>query len=344
MGTESNRRMSSDQGTKRIGILCSGGDAPGMNACVRGAVRTASDLGHEVVGIMRGYEGLINRKFWRDPNGQDLLTAFRVASWSGHGGAHLRSSRCEEFRTLEGRQKAVQVLQDNKIDALIPIGGNGTIAGALALSETWDGQIVACPGTIDNDLFGTDYTIGFSTAVETAVQAVDRIRDTASSHDRMFLIEVMGRHSGYIALYTALASGADVVAIPETDTNFPEIVSHLKRLKGGGRMMAIMIVAEGDEKGGAVAINEQLQAHGCPFATRTIVLGHMQRGGAPTPEDRRRATHLGAAAVNAIIAGETCVMVGTADDDTVLTPLVEAIKAHRPVPDSLLKLLEQIQL
>ena len=330
--------------SKRIGIFCSGGDAPGMNACVRGAVRTATALGHEVVGIMRGYQGLINRSFWRDPSGEELLTSFRVASWAGHGGAHLRSSRSEEFRTPEGRQRAVQVLKENKIDALIAVGGNGTIAGAIALSEIWDGQIVACPGTIDNDLYGTDYTIGFSTAVETAVEAVDRIRDTASSHDRMVLVEVMGRHSGYIALYTALASGADVVAIPETDTNFPEIVDHLKRLKANGRMMAIMIVAEGDEKGGAVAINQQLQEYDCPFSTRTVVLGHLQRGGTPTPEDRRRAAQMGAGAVNAIIAGKTGVMVGTADDDTILTPLLEAIRAHRPVPDSLLKLLGQIQL
>ena len=144
--------------SKRIGIFCSGGDAPGMNACVRGAVRTATALGHEVVGIMRGYQGLINRSFWRDPSGEELLTSFRVASWAGHGGAHLRSSRSEEFRTPEGRQRAVQVLKENKIDALIAVGGNGTIAGAIALSEIWDGQIVACPGTIDNDLHGTDYT------------------------------------------------------------------------------------------------------------------------------------------------------------------------------------------
>ena len=334
----------SDKQTKRIGIFCSGGDAPGMNACVRGAVRAATSLGYEVVGIIRGYQGLINREFWRDPSGKELLTAFRVASWAGHGGAHLRSSRSEEFRTDAGRQKAAQVLIDNNIDALIPIGGNGTFAGAIALSEIWDGQIVACPGTIDNDLHGTDYTIGFSTAVETAVDAVDRIRDTASSHDRMFLVEVMGRHSGYIALYTALASGADMVAIPETDTNFPAIISHLKRLKDYGRMMAIMIVAEGDEKGGAVAINQQLQEYDCPFATRTVVLGHLQRGGVPTPEDRRRALQLGAAAVNAIADGKTGVMVGTSDDNLTLTPLLEAIRSHRPVPDSLLKLLEQIQL
>jgi 6-phosphofructokinase 1 len=328
----------------RIGVFCSGGDAPGMNACVRSIVRSAAFAGHEVVGIMRGYNGLINRKFFRDPGGEEVMTPVRVANWAGHGGAHLRSSRCDEFRTVEGRVKAVKVLQDNNIDALIPIGGNGTIAGALELSKLWDGQIVACPGTIDNDLLGTDYTIGFSTAVETAVDAVDRIRDTASSHDRMFLVEVMGRHSGYIALYTALASGADVVAIPETDTNFPEIIAHLNRLKSSGRMMAIMIVAEGDEKGGADAINQQLIEHDCPFPSRTVVLGHLQRGGKPTPEDRRRAQQIGAAAVQAIIDGETCVLAGAADEQTILTPLAAAIAAHRPIPDELLSVLKRIAL
>lgn len=328
----------------KIGVFCSGGDAPGMNACVRGVVRGASDRGHEVVGIMRGYDGLINRKFWRDPDGSERLTPFRVAHWAGHGGAHLRSSRCAEFRTPAGRQRAVEVLGENDIQALIPIGGNGTIAGAMALAETWDGQIIACPGTIDNDLLGTDYTIGFSTAVETAVEAVDRIRDTASSHDRMFLVEVMGRHSGYIALHTALASGADAVAIPETDTDFNQIVSKLNRLKDKGRMMSIMIVAEGDEKGGADLINQQLIEHKCPFLTRTVVLGHLQRGGRPTPEDRRRAMHMGVAAVNAIDDGKTGLMAGTIDDRSVLTPLSEAIKSHRTVPASLLDLQRQISL
>ncbi|MCL4121376.1 UNVERIFIED_CONTAM: hypothetical protein GTU68_041030 [Idotea baltica] len=272
------------------------------------------------------------------------MTPVRVANWAGHGGAHLCSSRSDEFRTEKGREKAIKVLQDNRIDALIPIGGDGTITGALKLAEQWDGQIVACPGTIDNDLLGTDYTIGFSTAVETAVDAVDRIRDTASSHDRMFLVEVMGRHSGYIALYTALASGADVVAIPETDTNFPEIIAHLNRLKSSGRMMAIMIVAEGDEKGGAESINQQLIEYDCPFPTRTVVLGHLQRGGKPTPEDRRRAQQVGAAAVQAIIDGKTCVLAGTADDQTILTPLADVIASHRTIPEGLLSVLKQIAL
>ena len=235
----------------RIGVFCSGGDAPGMNACVRAVVRSAACHGLEVVGIMRGYDGLVNGKFFGDIDCKTHLTPNQVSTWAAHGGAHLRSSRSEEFRSLEGRKKAVKVLKDHNIDALVAIGGDGTFNGAVALAELWDGQIVGCPGTIDNDLNGTDYTIGFSTAVQTAVEAVDKIRDTASSHDRMFLVEVMGRHSGYIALYTALAAGADVVAIPETDTNFPEIVVYLDRLKKRGRSMAIMIIAEGDEKGGA---------------------------------------------------------------------------------------------
>ncbi|MEL7496177.1 MAG: ATP-dependent 6-phosphofructokinase [Planctomycetota bacterium] len=326
----------------KIGVFCSGGDAPGMNACVRAVVRSAAFHGHEVVGIMRGYDGLIKEQFFIDSDCQPILTPQRVTTWASHGGAHLRSSRCDQFRTLEGRQHAVEVLKKNNIEALVPIGGDGTFNGAVALGEIWDGQIIGCPGTIDNDLMGTDYTIGFSTAVETAVQAVDKIRDTASSHDRMFLVEVMGRHSGYIALYTALASGADVVAIPETDTNFPEIIEHLKRLQQNGRTMAIMIVAEGDEKGGADEINEQLKQYDCPFQTRTITLGHLQRGGVPTPEDRRRATQMGWAAVEAIVNGKTGMMAGSCDEKTVLVPFEKTFETHRPVPLELLEVLKQM--
>lgn len=326
----------------RIGVFCSGGDAPGMNACVRAVVRSACHHGHEVVGIMRGYQGLVHGEFFLDRDGNARLGPNRVTTWAHHGGAHLRSSRSEEFRSVEGRERAVAVLQESRIDALVPIGGDGTFNGAVALGKMWDGQIVGCPGTIDNDLCGTDYTIGFSTAVQTAVEAVDKIRDTASSHDRMFLVEVMGRHSGYIALYTALASGADVVAIPETDTNFPEIITYLNRLKEQGRTMAIMIVAEGDEKGGADQINEQLKAHKCPFATRTIVLGHLQRGGVPTPEDRRRASQMGYGAVAAIMRGETGVMIGTSDNKCVSVPFPETYKTHRPVALELLDVLKQM--
>lgn len=326
----------------RIGVFCSGGDAPGMNACVRAIVRSAASRGHEVVGIMRGYQGLINEEFFVDPNCKPFLSPYRVTTWAAHGGAHLRSSRSEEFRKPEGQTAAMNVLNKHGIDALIPIGGDGTFHGAVALGKIWDGQIVGCPGTIDNDLIGTDYTIGFSTAVQTAVEAVDKIRDTASSHDRMFLVEVMGRHSGYIALYTALASGADIVAIPETETNFPEIITQLNKLKQRGRSMAIMIVAEGDEKGGAEQINSQLIEHDCPFSTRTIVLGHLQRGGVPTPEDRRRATQMGAGAVDAILAGETGMMIGTRDDRCVRVPFNQTFEAHRQVSMELLKVQKEM--
>lgn len=327
----------------RIGVLCSGGDAPGMNACVRAVVRSAHHHGHEVVGILRGYQGLVHGEFKLNRHGLPLLSPNRVATWAHHGGAHLRSSRCEEFHTLAGRQRAVQVLKDHELDALIPIGGDGTFKGAVALAEIWPGQIVGCPGTIDNDLCGTDYTIGFSTAVQTAVEAVDKIRDTASSHDRMFLVEVMGRHSGYIALYTALASGADAVAIPETDTNFAEIIAYLKLLKKRGRTTAIMIVSEGDEKGGAAQINEQLSQLGCPFQTRIQVLGHLQRGGTPTPEDRRRATQMGCGAVAAILRGETGVMIGTADNHCVSVAFADTFSQHRPVPLDLLNVIREME-
>lgn len=326
----------------RVGVFCSGGDAPGMNACVRAVVRCASSRGHEVVGIMRGYQGLINEEFYVDPDCRTHLTPYRVTTWAAHGGAHLRSSRSEEFRSLAGQKQAAEVLKKHDIDALIPIGGDGTFNGAVALGKVWDGQIVGCPGTIDNDLLGTDYTIGFSTAVQTAVEAVDKIRDTASSHDRMFLVEVMGRHSGYIALYTALAAGADVVAIPETDTNIPEIITYLKALKGRGRSMAIMIIAEGDEKGGAEQINQELINHDCPFSTRTVVLGHLQRGGIPTPEDRRRATQMGCGAVDAILAGETGVMIGTQDNKCISVAFEKTFESHRPVSLALLKVLAEM--
>lgn len=328
----------------RIGVFCSGGDAPGMNACVRAVVRAAVSRGHEVFGIMRGYQGLINEEFMVDSDHSRQLTPNRVMTWAAHGGAHLRSSRSEEFRSPEGQIRAKEALLKHHIDALVPIGGDGTFNGAVALGKIWDGQIIGCPGTIDNDLVGTDYTIGFSTAVQTAVEAVDKIRDTASSHDRMFLVEVMGRHNGCIAMYTALASGADVVAIPETETNFPEIVAYLNRLKESGRTMAIMVIAEGDEKGGADAIGEQLKQHGCPFSTRTVVLGHLQRGGVPTPEDRRRATQMGCGAVDAILAGKTGAMVGTQDDRCVLVPFEETFASHRPVSKDLLNVLDAMEL
>jgi 6-phosphofructokinase 1 len=326
----------------RIGVFCSGGDAPGMNACVMAVVRAASRHGHQVVGIKRGYQGLLEEDFFLNTEGLPILTLRRASIWSQFGGAFLRSSRSDEFRTETGQKKAAEILRRNNIDGLIAIGGDGTFQGGVALAEFWDGQFVGCPGTIDNDLIGTDYTIGFSTAVQTAVEAVDKIRDTAWSHDRMFLIEVMGRHSGYIAAYTAIATGADAVAIPETETDCKGIVKYLSYLKSQGKNSTIMIVAEGDERGGVAEIIEQLKLENCPYSMRTVVLGHLQRGGSPTPEDRRRAMQMGSAAVKAILNGQTGVMVGTRDEHCMLTPLVETFATHRKIPPSVLELIQEM--
>ncbi|OHB71181.1 MAG: 6-phosphofructokinase, partial [Planctomycetes bacterium RBG_13_63_9] len=312
----------------RIGVFCSGGDAPGMNACIRAIVRSAIAAGHEVVGIRRGYQGLLDEEFYTNSDGEALMRLRSVSNLSKLGGTILHSSRSEEFRTEAGRMKAVEVLEKHSIGALIPIGGDGTFHGAVALAQRWDGQIIGCPGTIDNDLMGTDYTIGFATAVHTAVDAVDKLRDTAESHERLFLVEVMGRHSGYIALYTALAGGAEVVAIPETDTNVAQIVQHLQVLKARGKQSIMVVVAEGDETGGVEILNEGLKKGGCPFQSRSVTLGHLQRGGTPMPYDRILASRLGDFAVQAIIEGETGAMAGEVHGELVLTPFQDTYAKH----------------
>lgn len=311
-----------------------------MNACVRGVVRAAAIGGHEVVGIRRGYQGLLEQDFCVGENGKAVLTQRDVAGWVQRGGAALRSSRSDEFRTEAGQKKAAEILQQHGIAALIPIGGDGTLHGAVALAKHWSGRIVGCPGTIDNDLMGSDFTIGFSTAVQTAVDAVDKIRDTAESHERMFLVEVMGRHSGYIAVHTALGCGAEAVCIPETPTDLPAIVKNLEVLKQRGKSSIMMIVAEGDEGGGAAFLNDQLKAAGCPFPTRVVILGHLQRGGAPSPADRILGSQLGAFAAQSVIDGATGVMAGRQGNDLLLTPFEQTYQQHKPLPDNLIKLLD----
>jgi 6-phosphofructokinase 1 len=326
----------------RIGVLCSGGDSPGMNACVRAVVRSGILGGHEVIGIRRGYQGLLEKEVHVTPDGSREMTLDSVADIIQHGGTILRSSRCEEFKTVEGTKKAAANLQRLGIDALIPIGGDGTLCGAVHLLKHWGGQIVGCPGTIDNDLLGTDYTIGFHTAVATAVDAVDKLRDTAESHKRMFLVEVMGRHSGYIALYTALASGAAVVCLPETQTDLDDIAARLQRMQQRGRSSIMVIVAEGDEHGGVEPILEKLKARDCPFSMRCVQLGHIQRGGSPAVADRILGTRLGEFAVRSIAGGATGVMAGQVQQKMVLTPLEETFAAHKPVPAALVELQEQL--
>lgn len=326
----------------RIGVLCSGGDAPGMNACVRGVVRSALAAGHEVVGIRRGYQGILDEDFHRGPDGRACMSLRSVSNIIKHGGTILRSSRSDEFRTDEGQQRAAKILARHGIDALVPIGGDGTFRGAVALARHWSGPIIGCPGTIDNDLIGSDFTIGFSTAVQTAVEAVDKLRDTAESHEMLFLVEVMGRHSGYIALYTALAAGAETVCLPETRTEVPRIVEQLNRLKGLGKSSIMVIVAEGDESGGAEVLNEALRGAQCPFPTRVVVLGHLQRGGSPTPADRLLASRLGDFAVRSLLAGFNGAMAGEIGGKLTLTPFAETFSGHRNVPIELVELLHTL--
>jgi len=324
----------------RIGVFCSGGDAPGMNACVRAVVRSAVAAGHEVVGIRRGYQGLLHENFFLNRDGQPRMTLRSVSGIAKLGGTIIHSSRSEEFRSEAGQKKAAGSLRKQGIDALVPIGGDGTFHGAVALGRHWAGQIIGCPGTIDNDLLGTDFTIGFATAVQTAVEAVDKLRDTAESHERMFLVEVMGRHSGYIGLYTALAAGAEVVAIPETKTDVPQILEKLKELKARGKKSIMVVVAEGDEYGGAEKLKADLSAAGCPFSTRTLILGHLQRGGSPAPADRILGARLGDFAVRSLLAGHTSAMAGLVNGELVLTPFRETYARHKPVPEELVRLLE----
>ena len=324
----------------RIAVLCSGGDAPGMNPCLRAIVRAAVFIDDEVLGIVHGYEGLLNEEFYLESDGTVFMGPRAVSGLSNMGGTILHSSRSKRFGTPEGVRQAAEILKKYHIDALIPIGGNGTLAGALDLSKVWDGQIIGLPGTIDNDLLGTDATIGFATAVNTAVEAVDKLHDTAGSHDMMFFVEVMGRHCGDIALRTAIASGSEIVCVPEIPTDIGAIIRHLQEIKSRGKTSVLAIVAEGDDAGGAVVIRQKLIDTGkCPYESRVVILGHIQRGGIPVPEDRILASALGCRAVEALHEGETCKMAGLINGKTVLSPLAEVIGEHRQVDPDMLKLL-----
>lgn len=324
----------------RIGVLCSGGDAPGMNACLRSIVRTAVTCGDEVIGIQHGYQGLLDEEFYAGEGGSHFMGMRSVSGLSKIGGTILHSSRCLRFQTPEGVRDAAEILCKHRFDALLTIGGNGTLGGALDLGKVWDGQIIGLPGTIDNDLLGTDMTIGFATAVHTAVEAVDKLRDTAGSHDMMFFVEVMGRHCGDIALATAIASGAEIACIPEAVESPERIVSKLRKIKEAGKTSVIAIVAEGDESGGAVAMQKILREAGNPFDSRTVVLGHVLRGGSPMPADRILAAELGNFAVSSLIHGETDKMAGHIRGELVLTPLQECVADHKKVNIERLRLLQ----
>ncbi|HRY98226.1 MAG TPA: 6-phosphofructokinase [Bacteroidales bacterium] len=314
---------------KAIGIFTSGGDSPGMNAAIRAVVRTALYHGIQPFGIYRGYEGLI------DGNIQPLYS-HSVSNIIQRGGTILKSARSERFRTAEGMAQAWAQVRASGLDAIVAIGGDGTFSGAEEFARSYPFPIIGLPGTIDNDLFGTDYTIGYDTALNTVVEAVDKIRDTADSHERLFFIEVMGRDAGFIALRSGIAVGAEDILIPETRTDLDELIDRLDTGLRRNKSSSIIIVAEGDELGGAYAVAERVKER-CPrFRTRVTVLGHIQRGGAPSCLDRVLASTLGYEAVTALMNGMQGVMVGQVDRKITFTPFEYATKHHQEINRSLL--------
>lgn len=307
---------------KRIGLLTSGGDAPGMNACIRAVVRTAIYHGIEVVGISRGYEGMIEGDFRK-------MDRHSVSNIIQRGGTILKTSRSERFRTQEGRQMAYNRIREAGIEGLVVIGGDGTYAGAYAFHQQFKVPIVGAPGTIDNDIYGTEYTIGYDTALNTAVEALDKIRNTADSHSRLFIVEVMGRDSGFLALNCGIAGGAEAVLIPEADTTVEDVIAKLEEGRRHNKTSSIIVVAEGHQSGGAFNVAEQIKANFSYYDTRVVILGHIQRGGIPTCRDRVMASRLGAAAVEALMDGLANVAVGFGNDNILHTSFAKATTRHQ---------------
>jgi 6-phosphofructokinase 1 len=317
---------------KKIGVLTSGGDAPGMNACIRAVVRCG--VGHklEVVGIRRGYCGILEEDFAKLGNRSVANTIYR-------GGTFLATARCEEMKTTEGIRKANEILQREGIEGLITIGGDGTFRGAAALIEAGNVKVIGIPGTIDNDVCGTDYTIGFDTAVNTALDAIDKIRDTAGSLQRLFFVEVMGRSRGFIALDVGIAGGAEDILIPEVQTKIEQLSLDIERSFKRGKRSSIVIVAEGDDAGGAFSIARQVWKR-LKMEYRICVLGHVQRGGSPTARDRVLASKLGAAAVAALLKGMSGYMVGEMKGEIAFTPLRETWAKRKELDSDLLRLVK----
>lgn len=322
---------------KRLGVFSSGGDAPGMNAAIRAVVRTASYYGLHIYGIYRGYEGMIDGQIERLDKGN-------VGNIIHRGGTVLKTARSERFRTPEGRQSAFESLTSHDIDGLIAIGGDGTFTGAKIFFEEHGMPVIGIPGTIDNDLFGTDYTIGFDTAVNTAIEAVDKIRDTADSHNRLFFVEVMGRDTGYIALNTGIGSGAGAILIPESRMDVTDLIRHLEKTAKRQKLFSLIIVAEGNENGNAQQLATQVKDRFPEYDTKVTIIGHMQRGGSPSGLDRLVASRMGYKAVEAIIAGETNKMVGIQNNEMVLVPFEDAINKSKEIDRDLLRMAEILSL
>jgi len=305
---------------KRIGVFTSGGDAPGMNAAVRAVVRACIYYGVEPVGIFRGYDGLI-------AGDMKVLSSRSVSNIIHRGGTILKSARSMEFKTPEGRQKAYDNLKSFGVEALVAIGGDGTFRGAQIFSAETGIPVVGLPGTIDNDLNGTDYTIGYDTAVNTAAQAIDKIRDTASSHNRLFFIEVMGRHSGQIAIRASIAAGAEAMMIPEKPMRVEELISNLEQGAGRKKSSSLVVVAEGGQPGHTIQLAKEVNNRFSYYDTKVTILGHLLRGGSPTVADRVLASRLGVSAVEQLIAGKSGFMIGLVNNQLNFTPFAEATGA-----------------
>ncbi|MFN5704976.1 MAG: 6-phosphofructokinase [bacterium] len=316
---------------KSIAVMTSGGDSPGMNAAIRAVVRAGISNGVKVYGIKRGYEGMIEG---------DIIPmqSNSVSNIIQRGGTVLKSARSDRFRTVEGRKQAYNQLVANNIDAVVAIGGDGTFSGALQFNKEHDIPFIGIPGTIDCDLYGTDYTLGFDTAVNTVVDAIDRIRDTADSHDRLFFVEVMGRDACYIALYSGIAGGAEAILIPESKTDELSLMKTLEKGWERNKSSMIVVVAEGDEQGGAYQIAEKVKTKFNNYDIRVSVLGHIQRGGSPSCFDRVLGSRMGVAAVEALLAGRVQIMIGVVNNHIHYTSLEKAVKHNQDIDMNLLKL------
>jgi len=314
---------------QKIGVFTSGGDAPGMNAAIRAVTRAALANKLKVVGIRRGYQGMIEGDFIP-------LKSSDVSGILQLGGTMLKTARSAEFRTAEGREKAYQQLKKAEIDAVVVIGGDGSFTGALVLSQEYDVSFVGIPGTIDNDMYGTDYTIGYDTALNTVVEAVDKIKDTARSHGRIFFVEVMGREAGLLALNSGIACGAEVILIPESNDQHDELKKFINKGYKKKETSGIVMVAEGDEAGGALKIAEQVRKEHPDLDVRVSILGHIQRGGSPTAKDRVNATKMGVAAVDALLDDQKSIMIGLDNEKIVHVPFNKAVKLNHSIDTNLL--------
>ncbi|WP_455168763.1 6-phosphofructokinase [Aegicerativicinus sediminis] len=318
----------------KLGVFTSGGDSPGMNAAIRSVVRTCAYHKIQCAGIYRGYEGMIEGDFVP-------MDARSVKDIINRGGTILKSARSDEFRTKEGRKKAFDQLTEAGIDGLVAIGGDGTFTGAMIFSQEFDFPVMGIPGTIDNDIFGTSHTLGYDTALNTVVEVIDKIRDTASSHNRLFFIEVMGRDVGHIALNAGVGAGAEEILIPEEDLGLDRLLESLRRSKSSGKSSSIVVVAEGDKIGKNVfELKDYVESHMSEYEVRVSVLGHMQRGGSPSCFDRVLASRMGVKAVESLLEGKTDFMVGLINDKIALTPLAKAVKGKSDINLELLRVSE----